>query len=64
MLVMHESKLCARELAPVAIVKPIFVVGMPRCGTTFLHNLLSQDSNCRSLKLWELHVFAPSLSAF
>lgn len=34
--------------------KPIFVIGLPRSGTTFLFNLLSLDSNHRSPLVWEM----------
>lgn len=33
---------------------PIFVIGLPRSGTTFLFNLLSLDSNHRSPLAWEM----------
>jgi hypothetical protein len=33
--------------------KPLFVVGLPRTGTTLLHNLLCQDPGGRPLLLWE-----------
>ncbi|MBW4575316.1 MAG: sulfotransferase [Aphanothece sp. CMT-3BRIN-NPC111] len=46
------------EILQVPIVKPLFVIGLPRTGTTFLHNLLSQDPSSRWLHLWEL--FSPS----
>lgn len=42
------------EIFQVQIKKPVFVLGLPRCGTTFLFNLLCQDSNTRWLRLWEL----------
>ena len=42
------------EIAKVPIEKPLFVLGLPRSGTTFLHNLLSQDPSSRWLHLWEL----------
>jgi hypothetical protein len=32
---------------------PIFIVGLPRTGTTHLHNLVSQDPRLRSLPYWE-----------
>jgi hypothetical protein len=33
----------------------VFVIGMPRSGTTFLHNLLSLDEeNFRAPRLWEI----------
>lgn len=34
--------------------KPIFIVGMPRSGSTFLHELLAQDPNHRSPRAWEV----------
>lgn len=34
------------------IERPIFVVGLPRTGTTILHRLLSQDSNNQGLEYW------------
>ena len=33
---------------------PVFVTGMPRSGTTFLHRLLSLDPAVRAPFLWEL----------
>ena len=33
---------------------PIFIVGLPRTGTTFLQELLGQDQTLRTLKMWEL----------
>lgn len=33
---------------------PVFVTGLPRTGTTFLHRLLSLDPAVRSPLLWEL----------
>lgn len=42
------------ELALRDIAKPIFVVGMPRTGTTLLHNLLSQAPGSRGLRTWEI----------
>lgn len=33
---------------------PVFTIGMPRSGTTFLHNLLSQDTTrVRPMRAWE-----------
>lgn len=32
---------------------PVFITGMPRSGSTFLHELLSQDPDNRSPKVWE-----------
>jgi hypothetical protein len=36
------------------IIKPILIVGMPRTGTTLLHNLLNQDPALRAPQTWEL----------
>ena len=41
-----------RELKKPA--SPIFVIGLPRSGTTYLFNLLSLDSNYRSPLVWEM----------
>jgi len=42
------------EILQVPICRPLFIVGLPRTGTTLLHNLLSQDPANRTLLLWEL----------
>lgn len=45
----------------VTIKKPVFIVGMPRSGTSFLHKLLAlDDRRFTSTVLWEL-IFAPSI---
>ena len=36
------------------IEQPIFIVGLPRTGTTFLQELLGQDRTLRTTKMWEL----------
>jgi len=42
--------------------RPLFVVGMPRSGTTFLHRLLADDeARFTTLRLWQL-VLAPSIT--
>ncbi len=41
------------EIDTQKIVAPIFVVGLPRTGTTALSNLLAQDPETRSLRVWE-----------
>ncbi len=35
------------------VLKPVFIVGLPRTGTTALHHMLNQDSGNRTLRLWE-----------
>ena len=46
-------------IAAEQITKPLFVIGLPRAGTTFLHNLLSQDPNHRSPMTWEIMYPSP-----
>lgn len=43
-----------------ALPRPLFVVGLPRTGTTLLYNLLCQDESRRSLRYWEALQPAPS----
>jgi hypothetical protein len=40
-------------VTPLPLVRPLFVVGLFRSGTTFLHNLLAQDPGCRWLSVAE-----------
>jgi len=50
------------EIAEEPIHAPVFIVGLPRTGTTHLHNLLSCDPSFRSLPYWEsLEPIPPSL---
>ncbi|KAH9259806.1 hypothetical protein BASA81_002232 [Batrachochytrium salamandrivorans] len=45
----------ATSSVPIPLTQPVFVVGMPRSGTTFLHNLLSlDDETFRAPRLWEI----------
>jgi omega-hydroxy-beta-dihydromenaquinone-9 sulfotransferase len=45
----------------IVVDKPLFVLGFPRGGTTFLHRLIHKDEKqFTSLKLWEI-LFAPSI---
>ena len=41
------------EILDEQIVAPIIVCGLPRTGTTHLHNLMSADPALRSLPYWE-----------
>ncbi|MEQ9736696.1 MAG: sulfotransferase, partial [Algiphilus sp.] len=42
------------EIAEQRIQAPLFITGLPRSGTTFLHRLLAQDPQHRSPAAWEL----------
>jgi hypothetical protein len=41
------------EIHDVEIARPIVICGLPRTGTTHLHNLISADPALRSLPYWE-----------
>jgi len=46
------------EIAHVQIAPQVFILGMPRCGTSILHALLAADPQFRAPLMWE--VAAPS----
>lgn len=46
--------ICAEDVR-----RPIFVIGLPRAGTTFFHNLLSADPVNRSPLTWEIMYPSP-----
>lgn len=53
-LQLHESwKNEAGEALP-PIEQPVFIVGMPRSGSTFLHELLAADPQNRAPEVWEV----------
>ena len=47
-----NGKLAALEAETVK--KPLFIVGMPRSGSTFLHELLTADPQHRAPRAWEV----------
>ncbi|GAC1613027.1 MAG: sulfotransferase [Novosphingobium sp.] len=46
------------EIAEVRIDRPVFILGLPRCGTSILHALIGADPDVRTPLQWE--VAAPS----
>lgn len=41
---------------------PVFIIGIPRSGTTLLHRVMAQDTdNFTSMRLWEM-ILAPSIT--
>jgi hypothetical protein len=54
-----EFKRCP-DILQTPIKQPLFVMGLPRTGSTYLHNLLSQDPDSRWLHLWEAYTPPPS----
>src|SRR5262249_56336613 len=47
------------EIAAEQIVAPIFIVGLPRTGSTLLHHLLAQDPDTRVTQAWEVMYPSP-----
>ena len=49
-----EAEVAARpEVADVPVGAAVIVTGLPRTGTTLLHNLLALDPGLRPLRMWE-----------
>jgi len=49
----------APEILDEVLVPQVFVVGLPRTGTTALSQFMSQDPNARSIRRWELNSLTP-----
>lgn len=43
------------------IKKPMFIAGIPRSGTTFMHRLFSLDDQFTAVKTWEM-IYAPTVT--
>ena len=44
----------SKSLACSSVERPIFITGMPRSGSTFLHELLAEDAENRAPRVWEV----------
>ena len=49
----------SEALAASLIQQPIFITGMPRSGSTFLHELLAEDPENRVPRVWEVMFSSP-----
>jgi hypothetical protein len=47
------------EIAQQKIVRPVFIIGFPRTGTTILHDILNQDPDSRAPLTWEVTFPSP-----
>ncbi len=48
------------EVRVAKVRRPVFITGLPRTGTTLLHNLMAVDASTRVLRFWEaLRPFPP-----
>jgi hypothetical protein len=51
-----------KEYQQQKLAQPVFIIGNPRSGTTFLHRLLARDEgNFSYIRMWEV-IFAPSIA--
>jgi Sulfotransferase family len=58
----HEERAMPEILAE-PIERPLFILGLPRSGTTFLHQLLAADPNNQVPRVWQLIHPYPELQA-
>src|SRR5690242_17356474 len=42
------------EIAAVPIDRPVFILGLPRCGTSMLHAIMAADPALRAPLMWEV----------
>jgi Sulfotransferase family len=47
------------DIAREEITRPIFVVGLPRSGTTLLHSMLAEDPEAHAPRAWHVHTPSP-----
>ncbi|MDB5969793.1 MAG: hypothetical protein JWQ90_2243 [Hydrocarboniphaga sp.] len=57
-LLLRRDLLAHPEILDVEVRRPLFIVGLPRTGSTMLQRLLARDPAVRSLQTWEM--FHPS----
>lgn len=50
-----------RRYRTVTVRQPVFIVGVPRSGTTFFHRVLAEDDQYTTFSTWEC-LFAPSIT--
>ena len=54
LLRLHDEERRAPEILECPIEQPIFITGLPRSGTTFLHQLLAADQQNLVPRVWQL----------
>jgi len=50
----HDAERQDPGIAKQPIERPIFIAGLPRSGTTFLHRLLMEDADNRAPRVWQM----------
>lgn len=53
-LLLTEVRKQTPKVFQTKLLPPIIIIGLPRTGTTYLHQMLSLDPNHRGVPLWEL----------
>ena len=53
LLRLHDEELRAPEILDQPVTNPIFISGLPRSGTTFLHSLLAEDPTNLVPRVWQ-----------
>src|SRR5271170_2580634 len=53
LLLLRDAEKRAPAILDQTIDRPIFITGLPRSGSTFLHNLLAQDRSNHVARAWE-----------
>ncbi|WP_428485497.1 sulfotransferase family protein [Rhodopila sp.] len=53
LLLLHDAMTRSPEILQEPIQQPIFITGLPRSGTTFLHRLMMTDLDNRAPLVWE-----------
>src|SRR5262245_28303617 len=54
LLLLHHEERKTPAILTQAVARPIFVSGLPRSGTTFLHSLLAEDPGNLVPRVWQL----------
>jgi hypothetical protein len=54
LLQFHDAEQRDPAVLSEPIERPIFITGLPRSGTTFLHRLLMEDSDNRAPRVWQM----------
>ncbi len=54
LLRMEDERVASRAIEQQQIAAPVFIVGLPRTGTTHLHGMISQDPANRAPATWEV----------
>ncbi len=53
LLQLQEAERCRPSILQERIERPIFITGLPRSGTTFLHRLMMNDVRSRAPSVWQ-----------